>query len=91
MLAFSRIFPSTVHPNDVIVLAVSGGVDSMVLLDLVRKFHPSENIVVAHFDHSLRGAESDGDMEFVANFCKSNNLTFSTKKENILEKAKDAK
>lgn len=91
MLAFSRTFSSVVHPNDIIVLAVSGGVDSMVLLDLVRKFHPTENIVVAHFDHSLRGAESDGDRDFVADFCNRQNIAFTSKKEDIATLAKSRK
>lgn len=91
MLAFSRTFSSVVHPNDIIVLAVSGGVDSMVLLDLVRKFHPTENIVVAHFDHSLRGAESDGDRDFVADFCKREDIAFETKKTDIAKLAEEKK
>jgi len=45
------------------LLAVSGGVDSMVLLDL---FHKSGlNFSVAHCNFRLRGDESDGDEEFV--------------------------
>lgn len=47
---FSAPYVST----DTLVLAVSGGVDSMVLLDLVSRNHPYDKIVVAHFDHSLR-------------------------------------
>ena len=33
------------------VLAVSGGVDSMVLLDLMAKKYAPDEIIVAHFDH----------------------------------------
>lgn len=46
------------------VLAVSGGVDSMVMLDMIcRRFTPEE-IVVAHFNHGIR--ENSGlDVEFV--------------------------
>lgn len=91
MLSFSRTFSNIVHPSDILVLAVSGGVDSMVLLDLVRKFHPSENIVVVHFDHSLRWAESDGDREFIADFCKRENLAFETKKVDIATLATEHK
>jgi tRNA(Ile)-lysidine synthetase-like protein len=91
MLSFSHTFSSVVHPKDILVIGVSGGVDSMVLLDLVRKFHPSENIVVAHFDHSLRWAESDGDRDFVADFCKRENIVFQTKKVDILAFAKERK
>jgi len=36
------------------------------------------NIVVAHFNHELRGSESDGDQEYVYQYCLENNLTFET-------------
>ena len=63
----------------------------MVLLDLVKKHHPAEKIIVAHFDHSLRGQESDGDRDFIANFCEKNSITFEVKKLDIAELAKDHK
>lgn len=51
---FPSSFSKYVKTDDTLVLAVSGGVDSMVLLDLVLAHHPREKIIVAHFDHSLR-------------------------------------
>lgn len=53
------------------VLAVSGGVDSTVLLDLaarreiLREANWPRDFVVAHFDHGLRGAAARADAEFV--------------------------
>src|SRR5688572_5696907 len=46
-----------------VLMGVSGGVDSVVLAEVLRigKFE----LVVGHFNHCLRGAESDGDEEFV--------------------------
>lgn len=55
----------------------------MVLLDLVIRNHPKEKIIVAHFDHSLRGEESDGDRELVANYCKRENIVFEVQKMDI--------
>ena len=46
------------------VLAISGGVDSMVMLDMVCRRFPAGEIIVAHFDHGIR-ANSELDMEFV--------------------------
>lgn len=69
--------------EDIIVLAVSGGVDSMALLHQVLQIHPKKNIIVAHFDHSLRGSESDGDREFVSDFCEKQGISFEIKKEDI--------
>lgn len=49
-----------------IVVAVSGGPDSVALLRALLAVRPSGlPLVVAHLDHQLRGAESDGDAEFV--------------------------
>lgn len=61
-----------------LLLAVSGGVDSMVLLELLRRVAPElgVRIAVAHFNHGLRGAESDGDERFVRNAADRLNLMF---------------
>lgn len=70
MQVFFDTFSKYILPEDILILAVSGGVDSMVLLDLVLRNHPKEQIIVAHFDHSLRGIESDEDSIFIADFCE---------------------
>lgn len=51
------------------VLAVSGWVDSMVLLHTFLSLYPKEQCIVAHFDHQLRWSESDGDRELVEKVC----------------------
>lgn len=66
-----------------LLLAVSGGIDSMVLLDLMRRLE--FNLTVAHCNFSLRASESDLDENFVVNYCKQNNIPvyikrFDTKK-----------
>ncbi len=50
-----------------LVVAVSGGVDSVVLLDLLAEERRAQRLrlVVAHFNHRLRGNESDDDERFV--------------------------
>ena len=47
------------------LLAVSGGMDSMCLLDLFSKFLQPSEFAVAHCNFSLRGEESDGDQALV--------------------------
>jgi tRNA(Ile)-lysidine synthase len=47
--------------NEPVLVAVSGGADSMVLLQTLR----GRNIVVAHFNHQLRGEASDADEQLV--------------------------
>ena len=53
--------------EDKILLAVSGGVDSMVMLSLFVRL--GYNIGVAHCNFCLRGEESDGDTEMVLSEC----------------------
>jgi len=55
------------QPGEPLWVAVSGGVDSMVLLQLLHVMgHPLRAV---HVDHALRGAESDADRELVREQC----------------------
>lgn len=68
-----------------IVVAVSGGADSMMLLCLL---HQKYNVICAHVNHKVR-AVSDEEYEFVKNFCNKHNIIFEgteiteTTKENF--------
>ncbi|MCX7701949.1 MAG: tRNA lysidine(34) synthetase TilS [Gemmataceae bacterium] len=53
------------YPARRIVVAVSGGPDSVALLRAVLSSSRLDTIVIAHVNHSLRGAESDADEDFV--------------------------
>ena len=55
-----------------ILIAVSGGLDSMVLLDLISK--TNIEFAVAHCNFQLRGDESDEDEDFVKSYCKENSV-----------------
>jgi len=60
-----------VQPGDTVYVAVSGGADSMALLwgmYLLRE-KMGIKLAAAHFNHHLRGAESDRDEAFVREFC----------------------
>ena len=85
---------------DVVVVAVSGGPDSMCLLDILlslsedfsgeemgnRKAGPT--IVVAHLNHGLRGEASDGDEEIVRSYCERRRVPFFSRKADIAAMAK---
>ena len=64
------------------VVAVSGGVDSVVLLDMIAQEVVPERLVVAHFDHGIR-PESAEDATFVKNLAERYGLTFETKREEL--------
>ena len=55
-------------PGCTVLCAVSGGADSVCLLDLARR-RPELRVLCAHFNHLLRGAESDRDEAFVRDLC----------------------
>ena len=60
-----------IMPGDTVVCAVSGGADSVALLFAMYLLRDKLNIRLeaAHFNHHLRGEESDGDEAFVREFC----------------------
>lgn len=60
--------------NSRLLLAVSGGIDSMVMAWLFREAGIEHSI--AHCNFSLRGKESDSDEEFVASWARKNNIQF---------------
>jgi tRNA(Ile)-lysidine synthase len=59
-----------------LLVAVSGGKDSMVLLDLLQR--GNFNIGAAHVNFNLRGNDSDRDEDFVKNYCEQRNIPFFT-------------
>jgi tRNA(Ile)-lysidine synthetase-like protein len=64
--------------GDRVGVAVSGGIDSVALLRLLIDLRQELGIVVSivHFNHRLRGAESDADQEFVAGLAREYGLEF---------------
>ena len=61
-------------PEDRILLAVSGGLDSIVMLDIFRE--AGYRIGVAHCNFQLRGVESDEDESFVEHHCNRSGIKF---------------
>ncbi len=61
-------------PDDQILLAVSGGIDSMCLLDIFRQLPYS--YAVAHVNHQLRGEDANQDQQFIERTCKTLDIPF---------------
>ncbi|WP_291103699.1 MULTISPECIES: tRNA lysidine(34) synthetase TilS [unclassified Flavobacterium] len=55
-----------------LLLATSGGLDSMVMVDLFKNL--SFEIAIAHCNFQLRGVESFGDQNFVQDYAEVNNI-----------------
>lgn len=64
--------------GDRVGVAVSGGADSVALLRLLEAIRADLGIVlsVVHFNHSLRGKESDSDEQFVSRLANDSRLEF---------------
>jgi tRNA(Ile)-lysidine synthetase-like protein len=73
------------------VIAVSGGVDSIVLLDLLAT-HKNEDtkFIVAHFDHGIR-QDSHEDETFVRERATHYGLTYASKREDLGKQASEEK
>ena len=72
-----------------LLIAISGGIDSMVLADLMLKLNYP--IGIAHCNFELRGEESNQDFLFVEDFCFSNNVPFFGQQFSTTEYAKKNK
>ena len=81
--------------QDSVIAAVSGGADSVALLDALARFRQGEgrpgSIIVAHLNHQLRGEESDEDEAFVRDLAGRLNLPVFTERVAVAERAKAEK
>ena len=76
-----------------ILVAVSGGVDSIALLHFLLSLKDKENLNLAalHFEHGIRGEESKEDAAFVQSYCESNNVRCFMGEGNVPKYAKEHK
>jgi tRNA(Ile)-lysidine synthase len=76
--------------EETFIVAVSGGADSvslaLALHDLKQQKKLKHNFGIAHFNHDLRGEESEKDAEFVKNLAKKLEFDFEFAKGKISEK-----
>ena len=83
-----------IQNGDKLVLAVSGGPDSLAMLNVLLDIKKSERVdfefVVAHVNHMIR-KEAIDDEKFVKDFCKKNNILCFVKSVDIPKISKDKK
>ncbi|MDQ1265629.1 MAG: tRNA(Ile)-lysidine synthase, partial [Bacteroidota bacterium] len=73
-----------------LLIAVSGGVDSCVLLDIIANISVNHKYIlnVAHYNHGLRGSDSDSDENFVGKIAAEYNIPFHHSKGKVKQYAK---
>ena len=71
--------------NATVVVAVSGGADSMALLHILYSLKDEYNIrlIACHVNHGIRGEEADSDEQFVKNCCKKLGVELHTLKADV--------
>lgn len=83
--AFIRQY-DLIQRGDTVICAVSGGADSIALLWglYLLKDRLDITLAAAHFNHGLRGGESDRDERFVRQFCADYNIPFYLGKKQVV-------
>ncbi|MDO5689246.1 MAG: tRNA lysidine(34) synthetase TilS [Tissierellia bacterium] len=83
----------SIVPGDRVVLGVSGGVDSMVMLDLFHRLQDQWelSLVIAHINHLTRGTESDGDEALVKRIAEQLGHPFALRRESMPKMAQELK
>ena len=84
---------SLIHSGDHVILAVSGGVDSMVLMDVMAKLQRPfrMKLAIAHVNYQLRGSESDGDEAFVRKYAAKYRIPLYIRRIDAGKKARQRK
>ncbi len=71
----------TEHLKEPILCAVSGGADSMYMLARLKS--EGFSVLAAHYNHCLRGAESDRDEVFVRDYCAEQGIAFLSERGDV--------
>lgn len=77
------------EPTDRLLLAVSGGIDSIVMLHLFQQL--PYKLAVAHVNFKLRGEESDADEQFVRDYCQRQSIELFVKHADTISYAENNK
>lgn len=76
-----------------VIVGVSGGADSMALLDALLRVRERANLtlIVAHYEHGIRGAEAKEDARFVEGYCRMRGIECAVEHGDVSAHAKEAK
>ena len=83
-----------IEQNDKILCAVSGGPDSICMLDILRRIKEENqinfDIIVCHINHMIR-VEATADEQYVENYCKKYDIPFFAKRVDVKKIAENNK
>jgi tRNA(Ile)-lysidine synthase len=74
--------PTYLPPQAKLIIAVSGGPDSLALLHLLRTIYPPEYLAVAHLNHQLRPSAAD-EAQFVADTAAAWHIPYYSREVNV--------
>jgi tRNA(Ile)-lysidine synthase len=76
-----------------VLVAVSGGADSMALFRGLHALRAEFNLTLAaaHLDHGLRGADSAADAEWLAQQCRLRDVPIAVEREDVAARAAEAR
>lgn len=83
-----------IKENETIIAGVSGGPDSICMLDILLKIKNLKKInfeiIVSHINHKIR-EEADSDQKYVEDYCKKNQIKYFTKRIDVKKYANNNK
>jgi len=76
---------SLISPEEIVVVGVSGGADSVCLLHVLAKWQKELGIElhVTHLNHQLRGVESEADAKYVSNLAGSLGIPITVDRQDV--------
>lgn len=81
--------------NDRLIAGVSGGVDSMVMLDLLKKYQKAKansfELIAAHINHMTRAGQSNQDQKLVEKYCQKHSIPIKVRKVDVPKMAQESR
>ena len=91
-MSFSPLELDHLSPEEPLLLGISGGLDSVVLLDYYAHLWTERTLYICHVHHGLRGKEADRDQAFVQSLaCEKYHLPFFSRKGDVFALARERK
>ena len=93
LVSAALLYEIGITDNSHVVIGLSGGADSVCLLDVLMALSYEHKFAVSavHVNHQIRGQEADADEEFVKRMCEKNGIPCEVLRYNCEELAKETR